>query len=129
VNYPESADQIIVPPKRLMPLEGMGAGAGVPSANRIRLLRDADGDGAAEVSSVFLEGLDSPFGMALVGSDFYIANTDAVMRFPYTSGLDAHQRGGYEASLRGPLFFTRDRSATQERPQKKGLTRKNICIY
>ncbi len=61
-------------------------GAGVPSANRITLLRDADGDGVAEVRSVFLEGLNSPFGMALVGSDFYVATTDAVMRFPYTSG-------------------------------------------
>ena len=63
------------------------AGAGVPSANRITLLRDADGDGVAEVRSVFLEGLNSPFGMALVGNDFYVANTDAVMRFPYTSGV------------------------------------------
>ncbi|MGH6611593.1 MAG: PQQ-dependent sugar dehydrogenase, partial [Burkholderiaceae bacterium] len=59
------------------------AGAAVPSANRITLLRDADGDGSAEVRSVFLQGLNSPFGMALVGNDLYIANTDAVMRFPY----------------------------------------------
>jgi glucose/arabinose dehydrogenase len=59
------------------------AGAAVPSANRITLLRDADGDGVAEVRSVFLEGLNSPFGMALVGNDFYVANTDALMRFPY----------------------------------------------
>ena len=63
------------------------AGAGVPSPNRITLLRDADGDGVAEVRSVFLEGLNSPFGMALIGNDFYVANTDAVMRFPYTSGV------------------------------------------
>src|ERR1019366_9900368 len=63
------------------------AGAGVPSANRITWLRDADGDGVAEFRSVFLEGLNSPFGMALIGSDFYVANTDAVMRFPYTSGV------------------------------------------
>jgi len=62
-------------------------GAGVPSANRIILLRDADGDGVAEVRSVFLEGLNSPFGMALVGNDFYVANTDAVMRYPYTPGV------------------------------------------
>ena len=53
------------------------AGAGVPSANRITLLRDADGDGVAETQTVFLEGLNSPFGMALVGSDLYVANTDA----------------------------------------------------
>ncbi len=62
------------------------AGAGVPSANRITLLRDADGDGVAETRSLFLEGLNSPFGMALIGSDFYVANTDAVLRFPYTEG-------------------------------------------
>jgi glucose/arabinose dehydrogenase len=62
------------------------AGAGVPSANRITLLRDADGDGVAETRSVFLEGLNSPFGIALVGSDLYIANTDAVVRFPYSNG-------------------------------------------
>jgi glucose/arabinose dehydrogenase len=62
------------------------AGAGIPSANRITLLRDADGDGTAEVHDVFLADLNSPFGMALVGSDFYVADTDAVMRFPYTAG-------------------------------------------
>jgi glucose/arabinose dehydrogenase len=59
------------------------AGAGVPSANRITLLRDADGDGTAETRSVFLENLNSPFGMVLVGDDFYVANTDAIVKFPY----------------------------------------------
>jgi glucose/arabinose dehydrogenase len=62
------------------------AGAGVPSANRITLLRDADGDGVAETRTVFLGGLNSPFGMAMIGSDLYVANTDAVMRFAYTDG-------------------------------------------
>ena len=62
------------------------AGAGVPSANRITLLRDADGDGVAETRTTFLEGLNSPFGMVLVGNDFYVANSDAVMRFPYSAG-------------------------------------------
>ena len=62
------------------------AGAAVPSANRVTLLRDADGDGKAETRSVFLQGLNSPFGMALVGQDFYVANTDAVVRFPYIDG-------------------------------------------
>ncbi len=62
------------------------AGAGVPSANRITLLRDADGDGVVETRSVFLKGLNSPFGMALIGDDFYVANSDAVVRFPYTEG-------------------------------------------
>lgn len=62
------------------------AGAGVPSANRIILLRDADGDGVAETRTVFLDGLFSPFGMALVGDTFYVANADAVVRFPYKPG-------------------------------------------
>jgi glucose/arabinose dehydrogenase len=62
------------------------AGAAVPSANRITLLRDGDGDGVAETRSVFLKGLNSPFGMALVGDHLYVANTDAVMRFPYSEG-------------------------------------------
>ena len=62
------------------------AGAAAPSADRITLLRDADGDGIVESRSVFLDGLHSPFGMALVGRDFYVANTDAVVRFPYEEG-------------------------------------------
>ncbi len=62
------------------------AGAGTPSANRIILLRDADGDGIAETRTVFLEGLHSPFGMTLVGDKLYVANSDAVMRFAYNTG-------------------------------------------
>jgi len=62
------------------------AGGGVPSANRITLLRDTDGDGVAETRSVFLAGLNSPFGMALVGNVLYVANSDAIVRFPYTEG-------------------------------------------
>ena len=62
------------------------AGAGVPTANRIRLLRDADGDGRAETMTEFLTQLNSPLGMALVGATLYVANTDAVMAFDYRSG-------------------------------------------
>jgi glucose/arabinose dehydrogenase len=62
------------------------AGAVTPSANRITLLRDADGDGTAETKTVFLEGLNSPFGMVLVGEDFYVANSDAIVKFPYHEG-------------------------------------------
>ena len=65
------------------------AGAVTPSANRITLLRDTDHDGIADFKSVFLMGLNSPFGMALIGDDLYVANSDAVMRFPYHSG-DTH---------------------------------------
>jgi glucose/arabinose dehydrogenase len=62
------------------------AGAGGPSANRITLLRDTDGDGVADLRSALLEGLNSPFGMALVGDALYVADSDAVLRFPYASG-------------------------------------------
>ncbi|MDT0138504.1 sorbosone dehydrogenase family protein [Acidovorax sp. PRC11] len=65
------------------------AGSGNPSADRITLLRDADGDGVAETRSVFLQGLHSPFGMALVGNELYVANADAVVRFPYVPGQTA----------------------------------------
>ncbi|HEU4708228.1 MAG TPA: sorbosone dehydrogenase family protein [Methylophilaceae bacterium] len=62
------------------------AGAGMKSPDRIILLRDKDGDGVAETRNTFLQGLHSPFGMALVGKDLYVANTDAIMRFPYEEG-------------------------------------------
>ncbi len=62
------------------------AGAGVESANRITLLRDTNGDGVVDVRGAFLEGLNSPFGMALVGEDLYVANTDAIVRFRYAEG-------------------------------------------
>jgi glucose/arabinose dehydrogenase len=62
------------------------AGASVPSANRITLLRDADGDGVAETKTAFLQNLFSPFGMALVGDTLYVANANALMRFPYREG-------------------------------------------
>lgn len=65
------------------------AGGAVPSADRITLLRDADGDGVAETRGVFLSGLTSPFGMALVGDQLYVANADAVVRVPYTTGQTA----------------------------------------
>ena len=65
-----------------------GSGGDQPS-NRITLLRDADGDGVPEVKSVFLDHLDSPFGVALVGNDLYVANTNAIMRYPYRTGETA----------------------------------------
>lgn len=64
-------------------------GAAVASADRITLLRDADGDGIAETSSVFLDHLHSPFGMEIVGGEFLVADTDAVWRFPYMTGQTA----------------------------------------
>ncbi|MBA3326105.1 MAG: sorbosone dehydrogenase family protein [Rhodobacteraceae bacterium] len=68
--------------KRIMAI----AGAEVPSADRISLLRDADGDGVAEMRVPLLTGLTSPFGMALVGDHLYVANTDALVRFPFAPG-------------------------------------------
>ncbi len=65
------------------------AGAGMPSADRISLLRDTNGDGVADLHTVLLEGLHSPFGMALVGKHLFVANTDAVLRFDYADG-DTH---------------------------------------
>lgn len=62
------------------------AGAGGQSANRITLLRDTNGDGVADQRSVLLAGLNSPFGMALVGDQLYVADTDALLRFPFKIG-------------------------------------------
>ena len=70
------------------------AGGGVPSADRITLLRDGDGDGVAETRTSFLTGLHSPFGMALIGNDLYVANTDAILRFPYVTGQTAISAAG-----------------------------------
>ncbi|MFL9959251.1 sorbosone dehydrogenase family protein [Paraburkholderia nemoris] len=69
------------------------AGAGVPSPDRIVLLRDANGSGVAATQTVFLKDLHSPFGMALIGDQLYIADTDALLRFPYRAG---------ETTLSGP---------------------------
>lgn len=62
------------------------AGAAAASANRIKLLRDTNGDGIADFQTVFLENLNSPFGIALVGENLYVANSDAVLRFTYHTG-------------------------------------------
>jgi glucose/arabinose dehydrogenase len=62
------------------------AGAGVPSPDRIVLLRDADGSGVARTQTVFLRDLHSPFGMALIGNQLYVADTDALLRFDYVTG-------------------------------------------
>jgi len=63
-----------------------GGGSGSGPSNRITLLRDTNGDGKPETRSVFLDHLFSPFGVALVGSDLYVANTDAIMHYTYTEG-------------------------------------------
>ena len=63
------------------------AGSSHESANRITLLRDTNGDGVADTQTVFLKDLNSPFGIALIGNELYVANTDAVLRFPYKTGV------------------------------------------
>ncbi|MBX7277784.1 sorbosone dehydrogenase family protein [Pseudomonas sp. ERGC3:05] len=70
------------------------AGAGAPSPNRITLLRDADHDGVAETRTVFLENLNSPFGMTLVGNDLYVADSDKLLRFPYQPGETSIKQAG-----------------------------------
>lgn len=94
------------------------AGAGVPSANRITLLRDKDGDGRAEMRSVLLSGLNSPYGMALVGDMLYVANTDALMGFPYKEG-DTRITGAGRKILNLPaqapnMHWTRSLAASPE---------------
>lgn len=87
-NAPERPlrDELLGIKGKVMGLVMKRAGAATPSANRITLLRDADGDGVAELKTVFLENLNSPFGMALVDEELFIANTDALVKVPYKTG-------------------------------------------
>lgn len=87
-NAPERPlrDELLGLKGKVMGMVMKRAGAATPSANRITLLRDADGDGTAETRSVFLTELNSPFGMALVGNELFIANTDAIVKVPYQTG-------------------------------------------
>jgi glucose/arabinose dehydrogenase len=64
----------------------VSSGGSTGKSNRITLLRDTNGDGKPQTRSVFLDHLASPFGVALVGNDLYVANTDAIVRYPYTEG-------------------------------------------
>jgi glucose/arabinose dehydrogenase len=82
---------------KVMKLVQKRAGAAPQSANRITLLRDADGDGVAEVRQVFAQGLQSPFGMALVGNELFVANADALVKLPYQAGQT--QAGGPPAKV------------------------------
>jgi glucose/arabinose dehydrogenase len=78
------------------------AGSAVPSPNRITLLRDENRDGEVDLRTVFIDGLNSPFGMALVGDIFYVANTDALVRYPYRrDATTIEARGEKVADLPG----------------------------
>lgn len=85
-NAPERPDEGKTFKGKMMKKFQAVAGAAVPSADRITLLRDANGDGVAEVRTPLIENLHSPFGMALIGPDLYVANTDAIVKFPYAEG-------------------------------------------
>lgn len=95
------------------------AGATVPSANRISLLRDQNGDGIVELRTVFIDGLNSPFGMALIENQLYVANTDALLRFPYQNGATRiDDPGTVVAKLpAGPInhHWTKNVIATQDK--------------
>ncbi|HEX4695203.1 sorbosone dehydrogenase family protein [Sphingomonas sp.] len=84
---PKGPDRPILRPKDFVVgwIEGFGHSK-VEGGNRITLLRDADGDGKPELRSIFLDHLIGPFGVALVGSDLYVANDDAIVRYPYVTG-------------------------------------------
>ena len=98
----------------------------VPSANRITLLRDADGDGVARTRSVFLEGLNSPFGMALVGNDLYVANTDASRGFRTSDGADAHHRARRQGGR--PAGRADQPPLDQERHRQPGWPRLYVTV-
>ncbi|MDI7864987.1 sorbosone dehydrogenase family protein [Rhizobiaceae bacterium n13] len=85
-NAPAEHDEGFSLKKFLMGITMKRAGAATESANRITILRDTDGDGVADLRNVFVEGLNSPFGMTLSQGMLYIANTDALVAFPYSSG-------------------------------------------
>jgi len=85
-NAPERPEEFKGVKGRVMKKVMKRAGAAVPSANRITLVRDADRDGTPETRTAFLENLNSPFGMALVGDTLYVANADALVRVPYAAG-------------------------------------------
>jgi glucose/arabinose dehydrogenase len=91
------------------------AAAIAESANRISLLRDADGDGVAEVRSIFMEGLNQPFGMALLGDIFYVGNTDGVVAFPYVAGADRITAAGRKlVTFKPGGHWTRSLLASQD---------------
>jgi glucose/arabinose dehydrogenase len=96
-----------------------GGRRGPRRQNQILLLRDADGDGEAEVREVFLSGLNRPHGMALVGDTFYVANTDGVFTYPYQTGQTRIEgagekivdlpAGGYNNHWTRGLLLSRDK--------------------
>jgi glucose/arabinose dehydrogenase len=120
------------------------SGAAVPSPNLIVLLRDADGDGVAETRSVFLQKLNSPFGMTLIGDKLYVADTDALLRFDYREGateikdsgakvadlpagrINSHWTKSLVASTDGTRLYV-SVSAPTAMPARAGLSRTKVA--
>jgi glucose/arabinose dehydrogenase len=118
-NTPKSGDVTVPGFKGIVMIMAMNyAGAGVASPNRIVLLRDSDGDGVAETRHVFLEGLNSPFGMALVGDKLYVADTNALLRFDYREGATKIETPGTKiadlAALAPNLHWTKSLVASPD---------------
>jgi glucose/arabinose dehydrogenase len=85
------------------------------SPNRITLLRDADGDGSAETRHAYLEGLNQPFGMAVVGDTFYVGNTDALVAYPFEPGATKLSGAGRKlASFKPGGHWTRSLLASPD---------------
>ncbi|MEA3044937.1 MAG: hypothetical protein QOH47_2775 [Sphingomonadales bacterium] len=74
------------PKDYVMALFQLVGGSGAPGGNRITLLRDVNGDGQPDLRTIFIDHLNSPFGVVLVGDQLYVADTDAILRFPYVTG-------------------------------------------
>ena len=70
----------------------------VEPGNRITLLRDSDGDGRTDLQTVFIEDLDAPYGLALIGSDLYVANQGDLLRFSYSEGATSIGGAGEEVT-------------------------------
>jgi glucose/arabinose dehydrogenase len=115
-----------------------------PSPNRITVLRDANGDGVAEIRDALLEGLSQPFGMALLGDTFFVGNTDGVVAFPYTTGstritapgkkLTTYQTGGHWtrsllASADGRKLYVGVGSLSNIGESGLGVEEGRACIY
>jgi glucose/arabinose dehydrogenase len=96
----------------------------VPSANRITLLRDVDGDGLAEIRTVFLRHLSSPFGMALVGETLYVANTDAVVAFRTALCESEHPR-----LERSPFRFSSGRDEGENGDRRRSRVCGSGVVY
>jgi glucose/arabinose dehydrogenase len=102
------------------------AGASAKGGNRITLLRDTNGDGKPDVRTVFIDHLNSPYGVALVGGDLYVANTDAVLRFPYVAGETRITAPGVRSNsniTENGMDAERDRAAVWEIDRATGAHR------